>query len=101
MGRLEAAALAGRVAETTGRPITIAGQRVRVWASIGIAPNSSGRHDHEEVLLTVDAAMYSARQQWTGPRFAARLGGRAADAEGSAGASRECAPAPGVTGPPG
>ena len=57
----DAASLADKLVAEIGRPSVIAGQELRVSASIGIAMYSSGNAEQQDLLKNADAAMYHAK----------------------------------------
>lgn len=75
--RTVAIGIAQRVSEQLSRPITVAGSRFIVTASIGIAyaggspPGSSGPHSADAVLRSADSAMYMAKGRGQGSHFIA------------------------------
>jgi diguanylate cyclase (GGDEF)-like protein/PAS domain S-box-containing protein len=65
----DAERLAADVVALFEEPFTVAGRRLRVGASVGIAPVPSGRDDHrvvEELVSDADLAMYAAKQAGKG-----------------------------------
>jgi diguanylate cyclase (GGDEF)-like protein/PAS domain S-box-containing protein len=59
---------ARRLAEAVSRPIDIAGLRLRVRASIGIAVHPEDAATADELVRCADVAMYQAKQQADDPR---------------------------------
>jgi diguanylate cyclase (GGDEF)-like protein len=59
----DATQLAWRLANTLRAPFSVAGQIVRVTASLGIAFTSSPQEDTEELVRKADAAMYLAKDR--------------------------------------
>jgi diguanylate cyclase len=57
----DAASLADKLVAEVGRPYVIAGQELRVSASIGIAMYGASQGDHQSLLKNADAAMYHAK----------------------------------------
>jgi diguanylate cyclase (GGDEF)-like protein/PAS domain S-box-containing protein len=55
--------LAWRLANTLRAPFSVAGELVRVTASVGIAFSSDPREEPEELVRKADAAMYVAKQR--------------------------------------
>jgi diguanylate cyclase (GGDEF)-like protein/PAS domain S-box-containing protein len=62
----EALALAQRLVAAVERPIALAGERLSVKASVGVALDAPGRRDPDDLLLDADAAMHTARQSGGG-----------------------------------
>jgi len=65
----EAERLAGEIVAIFDAPFTVRDRRLRVGASVGIAPMISGRDDErgvEELLADADLAMYAAKQAGKG-----------------------------------
>ncbi|MFN8536565.1 MAG: GGDEF domain-containing protein [Thermomicrobiales bacterium] len=69
----EALALAGRLVAAVERPIALAGERVCVRASVGIALDTPDQRDPEDLLLAADAAMHTVKQSGGGVLSAAPL----------------------------
>lgn len=67
----EALALAGRLVAAVERPIALAGERVCVRASVGIALDTPDQRDPEDLLLAADAAMHTVKQSGGGVLSAA------------------------------
>ncbi len=59
----DAKALAGKLVEALRAPIMLAGNRMVVTASIGIAIVASGETDDAELLRRADAALYEAKRR--------------------------------------
>ncbi|HYF45488.1 MAG TPA: EAL domain-containing protein [Acidimicrobiales bacterium] len=65
----DAETLAAEIVELFEEPFEIAGRRLRVGASVGIAPMATGRDDArdvEELVADADLAMYAAKQAGKG-----------------------------------
>ena len=65
----DAERLASELVELFDEPFQLAGRRLRVGASVGIAPMASGLHDArdvEELVADADLAMYAAKQAGKG-----------------------------------
>jgi diguanylate cyclase (GGDEF)-like protein len=57
-----ATTLASRIIDALGKPIDVAGTRVALGASIGIAVADDGPETPEELLSRADRAMYRAKE---------------------------------------
>jgi diguanylate cyclase len=58
--------LAQRIVDLVGEPIVLAGRRVHVGASVGVAHGEPGSDSASEVLRRADCAMYAAKLQGKG-----------------------------------
>jgi diguanylate cyclase (GGDEF)-like protein len=62
----DATAAATRILESLRRPLLLAGEELRVGASIGIAADMEGQLDAGALLLHADVAMYAAKRSGRG-----------------------------------
>ena len=71
----EAEQVARRVSEALAAPVVLAGKRMAVGGSVGLAVTDTGLETGEELLRGADLAMYSAKAQRTGEpaRFCASM----------------------------
>jgi diguanylate cyclase (GGDEF)-like protein len=58
----EATAVAARIVATMGEPVVVAGRRLVVGASVGIALSTPGRTDTADLMRCADIAMYQAKR---------------------------------------
>lgn len=62
----DATAVASRIVEALGKPMRVAGRRLRIGVSIGVALSGADGTDPAELVARADLAMYEAKRRGTG-----------------------------------